>query len=75
MLYNAGVDPHREDRLGRLCLSNEGLLARDRLVLQSCWERGIPVSTVLGGGYDDLAALVGRHALVFQAAAEVMEAG
>lgn len=75
VLYNAGVDPHREDRLGRLCLSSEGLLARDRLVLQACWQRGIPVSTVLGGGYDALEALVGRHALVFQAAAEVLDAG
>ncbi len=72
VLYNAGVDPHREDRLGRLCLSDGGLLARDRLVLQACRSRGIPVATVLGGGYDALEALVERHALVFQAAAEVL---
>ncbi|MFM7264389.1 MAG: histone deacetylase [Cyanobium sp.] len=72
VLYNAGVDPHSQDRLGRLCLSSEGLLARDRLVLQACRSRGIPVATVLGGGYDVLEALVERHALVFQAAAEVL---
>jgi len=74
VLYNAGVDPHREDRLGRLCLSDGGLLARDRMVLQACRSRGIPVATVLGGGYDVLEALVERHALVFQAAAEVLGA-
>lgn len=73
VLYNAGVDPHRDDRLGKLCLSCEGLLARDRVVLQACRSRGIPVATVLGGGYDELPALVERHALVFQAAVEVME--
>ena len=72
VVYNAGVDPHRDDRLGKLCLSSLGLLERDRLVLQSCWEREVPVATVLGGGYDELTALVERHALVFQAAAEVM---
>ncbi|MGC5198799.1 histone deacetylase family protein, partial [Aphanothece microscopica] len=31
VLYNAGVDPHREDRLGRLCLTDQGLMNRDRL--------------------------------------------
>lgn len=71
VLYNAGVDPHREDRLGRLCLSDEGLLQRDRLVLELCLRQGVPVATVIGGGYDALPALVARHSLVFRAAAEL----
>jgi acetoin utilization deacetylase AcuC-like enzyme len=70
VLYNAGVDPHREDRLGKLCLSCTGLLNRDRLVLDSCLRRSIPVATVIGGGYDTLEPLVHRHALVFRAAKE-----
>jgi acetoin utilization deacetylase AcuC-like enzyme len=70
VLYNAGVDPHREDRLGKLCLSSTGLLNRDRLVLDSCLRRSIPVATVIGGGYDTLEPLVQRHALVFRAAKE-----
>ena len=70
VLYNAGVDPHRGDRLGRLCLSDLGLLQRDRLVLEACLRRRIPVATVIGGGYDALPALVERHGLVFRAAAE-----
>ena len=70
VLYNAGVDPHRDDRLGRLALSDTGLLLRDRMVLEACLQRGIPVATVIGGGYDALPALVRRHALVFRAAAE-----
>jgi acetoin utilization deacetylase AcuC-like enzyme len=70
VLYNAGVDPHREDRLGRLCLSSAGLLQRDHLVLDACLRRGVPVATVIGGGYDDLAPLVQRHTLVFRAAGE-----
>ncbi|MGL6134052.1 MAG: histone deacetylase family protein [Prochlorococcaceae cyanobacterium] len=70
VLYNAGVDPHRHDRLGRLALSSEGLLRRDHLVLDACLRRGIPVASVIGGGYDDLPRLVERHGLVFRAAAE-----
>jgi acetoin utilization deacetylase AcuC-like enzyme len=70
VLYNAGVDPHRCDRLGRLCLSDAGLLHRDRLVLDACLRRRIPVATVIGGGYDALPALVERHALVVRAASE-----
>lgn len=71
VLYNAGVDPHRDDRLGRLALSDTGLLQRDRLVLELCLRQRVPVATVIGGGYDALAALVERHSLVFRAAAEV----
>ena len=70
VLYNAGVDPHRGDRLGRLCLSSQGLLNRDRLVLDACLRRRIAVATVIGGGYDDLDPLVERHSLIFRAACE-----
>ncbi len=70
VIYNAGVDPHRDDRLGRLALSDQGLLMRDRLVLDACLRRKIPIATVIGGGYDDLSPLVVRHALVIRAALE-----
>ena len=70
VLYNAGVDPHRNDRLGKLCLSSAGLLNRDRLVLDACLRRSIPVASVIGGGYDELIPLVERHSLVFRAARE-----
>ena len=70
VLFNAGVDPHREDRLGRLELSDEGLLRRDRLVLDAALRRSIPIATVIGGGYDELMPLVRRHAIVIRAAVE-----
>ncbi|MGV7030113.1 histone deacetylase family protein [Methylobacterium symbioticum] len=71
VFYNAGVDPHRDDRLGRLCLSDDGLLARDRLVVAEARARGIPLVAVIGGGYThDIDALARRHALVFRALAE-----
>ena len=36
VFYNAGVDPHVDDQLGRLALSERGLWRRERLVLETC---------------------------------------
>jgi acetoin utilization deacetylase AcuC-like enzyme len=49
--YVAGADPFEEDQLGRLCLTFDDLRARDRLVLDACMVRGIPVFAALAGGY------------------------
>ncbi|MBS3648577.1 histone deacetylase [Pseudaminobacter sp. 19-2017] len=71
VFYNAGVDPHEDDRLGRLCLSDAGLRARDRMVIGTFREIGVPVCAVIGGGYSqDIAALAARHAILFEVAAE-----
>ena len=62
-LVQAGVDPHRDDALGHLSLSDRGLAARDALVRQLLVDRGIPFAVTLGGGYDrDVARLGRRHA-------------
>jgi len=50
-IYLAGADPYEDDRLGRLRVSKEGLAERDRLVLETCRERGIPVAVTMAGGY------------------------
>jgi len=50
-IYLAGADPYADDRLGRLSVSKEGLAERDRLVLESCRARGIPVVVTMAGGY------------------------
>lgn len=51
VFFQAGVDPLKEDVLGRLALSKEGLAKRDRLVLSECKKRSIAISLALGGGY------------------------
>jgi acetoin utilization deacetylase AcuC-like enzyme len=67
VLYNAGVDPHRDDRLGRLALTSGGLRARDSLVLAACRARGLPLACVVGGGYStDIEELVRRHAILHE---------
>ncbi len=69
VFYNAGVDPHQGDRLGKLSLSDEGLARRDAMVIRACAERGVPIACVLGGGYDrDAMSLARRHALLYVAA-------
>ncbi|MHA7820103.1 MAG: histone deacetylase family protein [Erythrobacter sp.] len=69
--YQAGVDPHVEDKLGRLSLSDDGLLRRDRFVVGQARERGLPVASALGGGYgDDQRAVAARHAQSMLAMAE-----
>jgi acetoin utilization deacetylase AcuC-like enzyme len=74
VLYDAGVDPHVADRLGKLALTDHGLFCRDMQVLSTCVQAGYPVAYVIGGGYGaDLDSLVYRHSLVFRAANAVYQ--
>ena len=49
--YLAGVDPHRDDQLGGLGLTADGLRRRDALVLERYAGRGLPIAVSLAGGY------------------------
>ncbi|MET2828704.1 histone deacetylase family protein [Mesorhizobium shangrilense] len=70
VFYNAGVDVHAEDRLGRLSLTDDGVRARDETVIRHFRAQGIPVCGVIGGGYStDVPALAARHATLFEVAA------
>jgi len=51
VLYQAGADPYRDDQLGGLALTIDGLERRDRAVIEGSAERGIPLVVTLGGGY------------------------
>lgn len=51
VFYVGGADPYCEDQLGGLSLSKDGLKQRDRNVFEEARRRGIPVTTVLAGGY------------------------
>jgi acetoin utilization deacetylase AcuC-like enzyme len=51
VFYLGGADPYAGDKLGRLSLSIAGLRARDEFVLSACEARGVPVVTVMSGGY------------------------
>ena len=51
IFYVGGADPYREDQLGGLALTMEGLQKRDRLVFEHARRRGIPVASTMAGGY------------------------
>jgi acetoin utilization deacetylase AcuC-like enzyme len=51
LFYVAGADPYREDQLGGLKLTIEGLIKRDALVFDYARRHGVPVAITLAGGY------------------------
>ena len=53
VFYLGGADPYAGDKLGRLAVSMDGLRQRDESVLNQCYEREVPVVTLLSGGYAD----------------------
>lgn len=72
VFYDAGVDPHMDDLLGKLSLSDIGIYQRDYFILNSCLQSGYPVATVVGGGYSkNINALARRHTQLFKAATEL----
>jgi acetoin utilization deacetylase AcuC-like enzyme len=74
VLYDAGVDPHIGDRLGKLALTDTGIFCREMQVLSTCVAAGYPVACVIGGGYaNDIRSLVYRHSLIHRAATEVFQ--
>lgn len=76
VFYDGGVDPHLQDSLGKLALTDRGLYLRDKWVLETCLSRGCPVACVIGGGYQkDIDNLARRHTLLHQAATAVLTAG
>jgi len=74
LCYIAGADPYREDQLGGLNLSIEGLKKRDELVFRVARARDIPVMVTYAGGYarkvDDTVTI---HCNTVLAAREVFE--
>lgn len=50
-IFLAGADPYEGDKLGRLCVTQQGLAERDRIVLEACRQMGLPVAVTMAGGY------------------------
>jgi len=73
--YVAGADPYREDQLGGLSLTIEGLKERDALVFRIAKAENIPVMVTLAGGYaQELEDTVTIHCNTVVAAKEVFGA-
>jgi acetoin utilization deacetylase AcuC-like enzyme len=73
VLYVAGADPYREDQLGGLGLTMEGLKRRDQLVFETAVAQCVPVAVVLAGGYArDTEDTVTIHCNTAKAACEAL---
>lgn len=71
VFYLAGADPYEGDRLGKLKLTIDGLVARDTFVFETCQSAGVPVAVSMGGGYaPDVEAIVRIHANTLREAAK-----
>jgi len=75
VFYLAGADPFAGDKLGRLALSIDGLRERDAYVLRECYERELPVVTVMSGGYGkDINDTIEIHCNTIRAVKKIFEA-
>lgn len=75
VLYQAGVDPHENDRLGTLAMTLGGLATRDRYVFEACKRVGVPVVSTMGGGYGrDLDTTIEAHANTIRVLKDVFPA-
>lgn len=74
VFYLAGADPYAGDKLGRLAVSIDGLRERDAFVLRECYEREVPVVTVMSGGYGkDINDTIEIHCNTIRMVKEVFE--
>ena len=74
VFYLAGADPYAGDKLGRLALTIDGLRRRDACMLRECYEREVPVVTVMSGGYGkDINDTIEIHCNTIRMVKEVFE--
>src|SRR5918994_6417350 len=74
-LFLAGADPFEGDKLGRLSVTKSGLAERDRMVLEDCRERGIPLVVTMAGGYaEEVEDTVDIHFRTIKRASDVLRA-
>ena len=65
VFYVAGVDIHKDDRLGKLNITTEGIEKREKMVISNFYKNKIPLCGVLGGGYNkDFDHLVYLHSIL-----------
>jgi acetoin utilization deacetylase AcuC-like enzyme len=72
VFYLGGADPYEKDKLGRLKLTQAGLLQRDEIVLRFAREHHAPIVTTMSGGYAlDINDTVEIHANTIRAVKQV----
>ena len=68
IIYDAGVDIHKNDSLGLFNISTDGIYNRDQMVIAACIDARIPLACLIGGGYNkNLKYLSHIHSQLFLA--------
>lgn len=76
VFFLAGVDILHTDKLGKLGVSTMGCAERDRIVVQACFDRGLPILIAMGGGYSPkINDIVKAHCNTFKIAQEIYALG
>jgi acetoin utilization deacetylase AcuC-like enzyme len=69
VFYLSGVDVLVTDKLGKLALSKAACKERDRVVLQACKDKNLPLQVSMGGGYSvDIKDIVDAHCNTYRLA-------
>jgi acetoin utilization deacetylase AcuC-like enzyme len=72
IFYQSGVDVLASDQLGRLGLTENGCLLRDKFTLEIAYRNNIPLVAAMGGGYSKkISDIVNAHANTFRLAQEI----
>ena len=73
VFYVAGVDIHYDDKLGKLKISDDGIKARDQIVINNFYKKRIPLCGVLGGGYNkNFNKLIELHSMLHKSCLEII---
>lgn len=71
IIYDAGVDIHKDDDLGLLNVTTQGIYQRDVIVFKLAKQNNIPIMAVIGGGYQrDINALTNVHMQLINSAVD-----
>ena len=71
VIWISGADVHEQDRFGQMRLTTEQMTNRDRLVVEGCLQRGLPLAVLYGGGYHREPGMTARlHANTITTAAK-----
>jgi acetoin utilization deacetylase AcuC-like enzyme len=69
VFYLSGIDVLATDKLGKLALSKAACKERDRVVLQACKDKNLPLQVSMGGGYSvDIKDIVDAHCNTYRLA-------
>ncbi len=72
IFYQSGVDVLASDKLGKLGLSINGCKERDRMVIETCYQKNLPLTVSMGGGYSpQIRDIIEAHANTYRLVSQI----